>query len=187
MLSPSLRFRFRAASLVSFSRANSGDPLADRNLELPLGPGRVVEIGKGDARETLADRFFDRSQIVLLVGCHERERITDRFGARGPTDAMDVVVRSLRDIEVHNMAERFDVDSAGGDVRRNENPVLAVLESGQSGGALRLRPVAVNSLRFHPALHQLLGQSVRAVLGACEHEGLRYIVTLQQRQQKRRL
>ena len=109
----------------------------------------------------------------------------DGFGARGSETRWSN--RRSRRTSKFRSVERFDVDSAGSDVRRDQNAILAALESGQRRGALWLRAVTVNALRFYAALHQLLGQSVRAVLGAGEYERLGDIVAVQEREQQRRL
>ena len=58
---------------------------------------------------------------------------------------MDVVLRQRRNVEVDDVAERFDVDAARGDVGRDEHAIPAALESLERVGALRLRPIAVNA------------------------------------------
>ena len=85
---------------------------------------RVVEIGHRHARQSLADRLLDRAQIVLFFRSDERERVAVRLRARGTADAVDVVLRHVRHVEVHDVAERLDVDAARGDVGRDEHPVL---------------------------------------------------------------
>jgi len=62
----------------------------------------------------------------------------DSAGAVRPT-AMDVVLGRLRHVEVHHVAERFDVDAARCDIGGDEHAILAALESSQRLRALRLR------------------------------------------------
>ena len=91
---------------------------------------------------------------------------------------MDVVVRHVRHVEVHDVRKRFDVDAARGDVGCHEDPVLARLESRERVLALRLAAVAVNSRNAKFATFQLLIQPVRAVLGAGEHDCVGDLVAL---------
>ncbi len=61
---------------------------------------------------------------------------------------------------------------------------MTVLESRQRGGSLTLRAVSMNPLRLDAALHQLLGQTVRAVLGAREDQRLFHFATIEKGQQQ---
>ena len=69
----------------------------------------------------LADRALDRAQIGLFFRRDERECVAGHLRARRPADAMDVVLGSVRHIEVHDVSERLDVDAARGDVGRDEH------------------------------------------------------------------
>src|SRR5437868_22583 len=149
----SIRLRFRPRSLFCFPAADCGDPLANRNLEATLRPSVVVEIRKCDLRQSLADRFLDGAQIVMLVRRDEGECIAYLACPRRATDAVDVVVGRLRHIEVDDVSERFDVDSARGDVRRNQDSMIAALESRERGCALALRAISVNSLGLDATFH----------------------------------
>ena len=106
----------------------------------------IVKPLHDDTRQLLVDRTLDRPDVGLLVGAVERERLTGHLGAASATNAMDVILRRRRGIEVHNVSERFDVDSASGDVCRNENAILAALESGECFSPLSLRTVSMNTL-----------------------------------------
>src|SRR5205085_3009365 len=99
---------------------------------------------------------------------------------RRATDAVDVVVGRLRHIEVDDMSQRFDVDSARGDVRRNQDSMIAALESRERGCALALRAISVNSLGLDATFHQLLGQTICPVLGSREHQRLLHLAALEQ-------
>jgi hypothetical protein len=65
---------------------------------------RVVEFGHRHARQALADRLFDVSKVGLLFRRDEGERAADRFGPRGPADAVHVVLRHPWHVEVHDVA-----------------------------------------------------------------------------------
>ena len=144
----------------------------------------VVELRKGDAREALADRALDRAEIRLLVGGDERERVARLLGARRASDAVDVVVGDVRDVEVDDVRQVLDVDAARRDVRRDEDLGRPVLEPGERLRALRLAAVAVDALAGHAVAHELVREAVRAVLRAREHEGALEVAALEQREQK---
>src|SRR3954469_3827496 len=116
-------FGFRSSSLLCLPTTNSGDPLSDRNFETTFRPSVVVEIRNRDARQSFADRLLDCAQIVLLIRRDESEGVTNFARARSASNAMDVVVRGLRHIEIHYMAERLGVDSTRCNIRRDEHTV----------------------------------------------------------------
>ena len=57
---------------------------------------------------------------------------------------MDVVLRVPRQLEVDDDRQVLDVEAAGGDVGRDEDPDLAGLEALERPRPLRLRPVRVD-------------------------------------------
>ncbi len=96
---------------------------------------------------------------------------------------MDVIVGRFRHIEIHHVSERLDVDSTRGDVRRDQNFVLSILESGQCRGPLSLRTISVDPFRLDSTFHQLLGQAIRAMLGTREDQRLLHFAAIEQCQQ----
>jgi hypothetical protein len=102
-------------------------------------------------------------------------------------DAVDVVVGRGRHVEVDDVRQRLHVDAARRDVGRDQHRELVVLEAGESRRALRLAAVAVDAPVLDAVLRQVLGQPVRAVLGAREHDHAADVAALQQLAQERRL
>src|SRR5437867_985233 len=80
-----------ARPFVGFAAAHGGDALAQRDLEAPRWPGVVVEVGNGDARQPLANRALDLSEVIVFLRRDKRERVADSLGACGAADAMNVV------------------------------------------------------------------------------------------------
>ena len=62
----------------------------------------------------------------------------------GPPDPVDVVLRVPRQLEVDDDRQVLDVEAAGGDVGRDEDPDLAGLEALERPRPLRLRAVGVD-------------------------------------------
>jgi hypothetical protein len=62
-------------------------------------------------------RTLDGLQLVLLFRRREGERVARGLGAPGASHAVYVVFRRRWHIEVHDMAERLDIDAARRDVR----------------------------------------------------------------------
>src|SRR6478752_8815596 len=94
----------RAFPFFCAPRADRGNALANRHLESLACRLVVVEAGHRDARQRTADRALDGAEIALLLGGDEGERIAGRIGARRAPDAVDVVVRYVRHVEVHDVA-----------------------------------------------------------------------------------
>ena len=65
-------------------------------------------------------------------------------GAARPADAVDVVLRVPRQLEVDDDRQVLDVEAAGGDVGRDEDPDLAGLEALERARPLGLRAVGVD-------------------------------------------
>ena len=166
-------------------RAHHREPLRERDLEPSLGARRVVEVRHGHARQALAEELLDRRDLAFLVAGDEGERIAHRVGASGAADAVDVVGRHERHVEIDDVTERLDVDAARGDVGRDQHAQLAGLEVGERRGALRLRAIAVDPVGRNPAPDQVFAQAVGAMLGAREHERLAHVAALEQRREQR--
>ena len=83
---------------------------------------------------------------------------------------MDVVLRRRRHVEVHDVAEPRHVDAASGDVGGDEHAARSRLEGGQGLRALGLAAVAVDAVGGHAAAAEAVGEPVRAVFGAREHQ-----------------
>src|SRR6185436_1676841 len=64
--------------------------------------------------------------------------------AAGPADAVDVIVRLPRHVEIDHVADAFDVEAPGGDVGGNQDVDLTRLEAVELGDAARLVHVALN-------------------------------------------
>src|SRR5512143_1461761 len=67
-------------------------------------------------RDRHPDQLLDVAQIRPLVVGAKRDR--DAFGAgpRGAADPVHVALRDVRQVEVDDVADAFDVDAAGGNV-----------------------------------------------------------------------
>ena len=175
-----------AGALVPFPRPDFGDPFGERNFELCLGLGAVVEIGDRHTRQAPRDRPLDIAQVAFFFRRHEREGIAGRLGAAGAADAVDVILRNQRHVEIDDMAERIDVDTARRDVGRDEDREPPALEPFQRRRALRLRAVAVDAFGADAGLDQVIGESIGAMLRARENERLLHVAALQQRHEQHR-
>src|SRR5262245_39990171 len=113
---PSCGIERRPLAFRALARSNLGNALRQRNLQFSLRTRRIVEIRNGDSRETPAEHALDIAQLPFLLWRDEGERLAGHLGATRAADAVDVVFRCLGHVEVDDVAERFDVDAAGGDI-----------------------------------------------------------------------
>ncbi len=115
---------------------------------------------------------MDLAQKWCLIDAHQGDCSAGDAGAAGAPDAVHVVGRNHRQLEVHDVRERLDIESARRDLGRHQAQDAPVLEIGERAYALRLRLVAMNGRCGDAVLVQLLGQTVGAVLGAGEDQRL---------------
>src|SRR5882762_8954046 len=97
---------------------------------MPLFAGNV----RGDvaASEPDVQQFFNLVDFAALGSGAEGGRGSASADTAGSSDAMDEVLGYLRKIVVHYVRDSLDVYAASGDVCRNEDSILALLESTQS-------------------------------------------------------
>ena len=117
----------------------------------------------------------DLLQELALFLVTEGDRDAVASGTRSAADAVDVAFGLIREVEVHDVGDLVDVDTASGDVGRNQDGDAAGAEAleGRRAGALRL--VAVDGSRGESVVLQILDHLVRAMLGAGEDEGALHI------------
>ena len=125
------------------------DPVAHRR-----DPGLVVHAG----------------EQPHLARLDEREHRARGAGPRGAPGAVQVVLRVVRRIEVHDQVDVVDVNPARGDVGGDQHPRVAGGKAGQRALALVLVEVAVDRSRRRTRAAELQRQPVSAVLGAHEEQ-----------------
>src|SRR5579863_9946242 len=96
--------------------------LRDLGLE---NRGAPRQLGPRDARTR---QPLDTPQLLHLVGRSEAGGAAALCCSRGAADPVDIVLRDMRQVEVHDMANVGDVDAARRDVRRHQDPVLPATE-----------------------------------------------------------
>lgn len=126
-------------------RPHCRDSLTAWYLQLRRSPS-IIEIRQRDARERVADCAFDVANVGFFIRSHERKGRARQLGSPCAAYTVDIVVRRRWDIEVHDVAERFDVNATRGNVGRDEHRKPSALEPRKRVRALALRSVAVNPL-----------------------------------------
>jgi len=115
---------------------------------------------------------LDVPQHLHLVDADERDRLALDARPAGPADPVDVVLRHHRQLEVDDVGQGVDVETARGHLGRHEDGHATGLEVGQRPYPLWLALVAVDGRRCDAVLQELLGQPVGTVLRPGEDEGL---------------
>src|SRR5919204_162980 len=95
-------------------------PLVD-----PTSRGRVLRASASVPRHGVAEMPLDRAQLVPFLGHGEARRLPGRLGTRGAADAVDVIFRRVRKVEVDDVRDLRHVDAARGDVRRHQDAIAA--------------------------------------------------------------
>src|SRR5574340_565111 len=152
-------------------RAGFGLAVRDESvLDLP---------GDGPAEESL-----DGPQQIDLVDADEREGDAALAGPPRPTDAMDIVLRLERQLEVHHDRQVLDVEPPRGDVGGHEDADLTRLEGREGLDPIGLAPIAVDRFRLETPSIQPRGQAARGDLRAGEHQHLAQVVAPDQVRQE---
>jgi len=144
----------------------------------------VVEAVEDPACDPAPEHLLDAAQARFLVGRDEGQRVARRLCARRASDAVDVVLGALRQVEVDHVAQVLDVDAARGDVGRDQHGEAPRAEPGQRLRALRLGAVAVDRRARHAAPVEHAREPVRPVLGAGEHDGAADLLALEELDQQ---
>ena len=119
---------------------------------------------------------LDAAQQVDLVDADQADRLAHRARPAGPADAMDVVLRVPRQLEVDDDREVLDIETACRDIGRHEDPDLAGLEALERPRPFRLRAIAVDRDRVEPLAVEARREPRGRELGAREDEDLVEVV-----------
>jgi len=91
----------------------------------------------------LIDEALDILHEALFVHADKTDCLSVSAGAARTTNAVDVVLTDVGDLVVHNMRQVVNIDSACGNVGRNQRPNFAALETIERLRACRLAFVSV--------------------------------------------
>ena len=147
-----------AAVWTVATRSMVGAPAMVRMGTVRCGWARffVIKIGECDTGKGPAERLFDVSHQRLFFPINESERISGRFRPGGAADPVDVIVRCVRNIKVHDVADVLDVDAARSDIRGDHHLVSAPAELFEGMEPLTLTPVSMKDRDFQSAPFQSL-------------------------------
>ena len=113
-----------------------------------------------------------RGDLGALLGGHEGDRAARAAHPAGAPDPVDVGLGRIGDVVVDDVGDVLDVEPAGCDVGRDQQPQAVVLEGEHHPVALPLAQVAVQGLHLEAAGPQRLVEPRGADLGTAEDDRL---------------
>ena len=133
----------------------------------PRRRGRcVVEIRQNLAFDgSTHDALQLADHVPVFIG-HEGERVTCTLGATRASDAMDVGIGGIWHVEVDDVRDAFDIQTAGCNVCRNHDAEVSRLETVQGLFTLSLRAVAVQAGHAMACMGDLTCQFIGTMFGA---------------------
>ena len=131
--------RFRARGGCFAARGFATARTAPAAATAAVVPARAFTVTAGgrfgrqafdlDARDLSADQVLDSAQQLRVVGRCQREGAAAFTGAAGTADAVDIVFRIERHVEIEDMGQAPDVQSARGHVAGDQQRDLTVAEA----------------------------------------------------------
>lgn len=146
--------RFNARTFVRW-----GFKASDRNR-------LIIETVGAFADKAAANEAFESAQDAVILGRRETERVANRVRASSAADAVYVILGMFGEVVIDDVRDAIDVNTASGDVRRDEHTNRAALEILQRAQALVLRTIRVQSPGADAALLEFAGYLVCTMLGA---------------------
>ena len=153
-----------SAAAAACSAAVLAAPRARGVLEPLLG-----RLPLADPRLRLA---LDAADLGALLRGHEGDRPPGAPDPPRAPDPVHVAIGGVGDVVVDHVGDVLDVEPAGGDVGRDQQPQPVVLEGEHHAVALALAHVAVQRLDLEAAAAQRLVEPRRADLRAAEDDRL---------------
>ena len=119
-------------------------------------------LGHGNGR---AHQALDRQKMRPLARVAEGERRAACACARGAADAVNVAFRLVGQLVVDHMGDIGNIDTACGDIGRNENAYATVAEGLKRPHPRALRLVALERRGAEPRLHKIAANAISTALG----------------------
>ena len=140
-------------------------------LEQSVG-ALLADFSRGGELAPADGRVGELFQIADLVHVAPRDQGNGRpllAGTAGAPDAVHVILRVVRQIEIHDQFEVVHVDPSAGHVGRHEEIESACFEFVHHPGALRLGDAAVETVGGNALRLQIVGQIIDRALRVAEN------------------
>ena len=106
----------------------------------------------------------------MIFGSNKTDRLTLCICTTRSANAVNVILRMGREIEVDHMCNPFDIDSTGRNICGYKHTGFTILKVLQGTSALVLRTVGMDRSSRDFGLTQLLGHPVGTMLGPGKNE-----------------
>src|SRR3569832_907499 len=166
------RARTRAVAAVTLGLEAAGTALPAGTR---LGRARL-ETGDDLTIEFVAGQAFDTGELAPIVRSDQRYRRAGGAAATGAADAVNVIFRHHRQIEVDDVTDALDVETARSDVSRHQQAELAAAHLLHRATAGMLAHVTVQRGTGVALLGQHLRQPVGTALGRGEDHRLGEVI-----------
>jgi hypothetical protein len=113
---------------------------------------------------------FNRAQLITFLESHEAGGSPCHLHPGCPSNTMDIVLWTIRQIVIHHVTDICHVNATGCDIRRDKNPDLSSFKSVESAEALRQTSVSVDNRDTVTGLFKRLTKSIDPVLCPSEYE-----------------
>ena len=131
-----------------------------------------------DPRNGLPDQRLDGGDGLAVLGTCDRIGAPIAACASRAPDAMDVVLGMVRHVEIEDMGQALDVEAARGHVAADQKPDLAVPETLQRLGPLRLDHIAVQRRHVETVLGERAVEDIHVALAVAEDQRVLDVLVL---------
>ena len=128
-------------------------------------PFRCIGAGQG-----LFHEAFDGRQIFVICRCRDTDRRALTAGAAGAADPVDVILGMAGQIEVEDMADRWNVQPARRHIRGDQQLQFAIAETVQRTGAVALIQIAVDRRGVIAVFRKRFGDDIDISLTVAEDD-----------------
>ncbi|MBM3601345.1 MAG: hypothetical protein FJX35_24375, partial [Alphaproteobacteria bacterium] len=137
-----------------------------------------------DARNLLADQLLDSGEVAAVGRRCQHEGAALAAGSAGPADAMDVVFGVHGHIEIEDMRQEGDVETARGHVAAHQKLDLAVAKLLERLHSVALVHVAMQRGGAEAVAHERLVQDRHIALAIAEDQRVAHVLRANQSAQR---
>ena len=140
----------------------------------------TLDLAIGRFTDVTQSQFFDFQPLGHFGGTSQRQGNAQFAGASGTAGTVHVIFRDMRQFVVDDIGQVINVETAGGDVGRDQNGDAAFLESFQGFDAVELALVAMNGIGVDAGALQFTCQPGASLFGTDENDALADVAGFEQ-------
>jgi hypothetical protein len=148
-------------------------PLTVTSETFSPSPRMLTITGAGASfcqRHSMPQQGLDRAELITILGSHETGSSPGHLHPGCPSNTVDIVLGTIRQIVIDHVADIRHVNPASCDIRRDENSDLPSFKSVESTEALRQTSVSVDDRDTVTSLFKRLTESIDPALCSSEYE-----------------